>query len=229
MIQLAFEYPLPHHEVFSQFQDFRFGLAHYILNDVEYRKKYPVVEILDNGVHETGEPLPLKDLLRATKLCKAQHVVTPDWLHESERTLKALDEASTILEPDICAVIQAKTMKEVIKGYTTYLENDVSIIAFPFRADRVAWIKELRSLDLFEEDQWYHMMGLKDQYELMQLVDLGLQFCSLDTSKPIKAGIADCSLDLVRGLGPIDIHQRLTDEQLQRSVDLIMAMKEVCR
>lgn len=226
MIKLAFEFPVAYAAVFKPLQDYTFALAHLALANPNYRKTMMPIDLLDNGVHENGEPMDLVQLRRTEKLCSPMYITAPDWIHNAYRTVNAFTPAGIQLDADICAVVQAQDVEEAKWVYAYYLQQGAEIIAFPYRADRVTWIRELRLSGLWDKDQWYHMMGLKSVTELKELVDLDIKYCSLDTSKPIKAGAFGISIDEAHG--KLDPRMKMTEDQLKCAVDLCGAMREAC-
>ena len=93
MIELAMEIPTTALPDLNCFTDLDFALAHHILADPADVDFYASRQagrtlILDNSMHELGEPMSHRKLLEAVTLCKADYLVAPDMLGRPVQNLE---------------------------------------------------------------------------------------------------------------------------------------------
>lgn len=194
-MKVAFELPYRHIRRLKVHQDFNFLLAHKVLDDAAYRQEYGDGGVLDNGQYELGEPLDIRRLHIAERMCKPEMVIAPDWLGERERTMAAYKEASTLLTSEVGGVVQGKDILDMLKCYGELLKEGCHYICLPFRLERVELMQLITTQKLLSEDVWYHFLGLKSMAELRQILALDMPYTSIDTSKPIKAALHNKDLD----------------------------------
>src|SRR5262245_16307855 len=88
-MDFSFQIPLPNMATFMRHEEMHFALVHQVLGNHKYAKMMwgctrPI--LMDNGVHENGEPAPLEDICKADQLIRADYVIPPDKFHDSEYT-----------------------------------------------------------------------------------------------------------------------------------------------
>ena len=87
-------------------------LAHRVLDNPEYRDFYrdlsdrDSIVIMDNSVHELGEPLADDELLYAYESVQPNIVVLPDWPYDFDTTYHYLKEESGYLKEQVDSVIE---------------------------------------------------------------------------------------------------------------------------
>lgn len=102
-MQLALESPVGMLSQIQPFADFDFVLAQEVLQDEEYAKWYQEsenVKVLDNGLNEEGEPLPIVALKELFDKVGADYVVSPDWRGDAKRTWQAYGECEKAFDSE---------------------------------------------------------------------------------------------------------------------------------
>lgn len=213
---LSFEIPTKYIEEFTPLEDLRFGLAHLFLKPdfpgaEEYMKLYQGC-LLDNSMYELGAPLSTDALLKAAADAMPLAVIAPDWMDEEEKTLLAVDEL-TLARPKtarwtIGGVVQGKDYTERKRCFTEMTHRRLRPICFPFRSPREETIPKLFRDNRLVEQQWYHLLGLRD---LRELTWNPPGIWSVDTSKPFK-GYKMNEVPSIRGQGQIThrLHEELS-------------------
>jgi hypothetical protein len=111
--------------------DIYFSLAAEVLkrpvtgsSNFAYITSYPKYKYLDTSVNEEGTPCSLDEMRQASFLINPTKVVAQDFLGDSEKTLKALPEATEAFgRSDLLPVVQGSSLEEVlhcahvIRGY----------------------------------------------------------------------------------------------------------------
>lgn len=96
--------PVPLLEKYATQSTFHMVLAHLVLECPEYRAFYSErgsqgeYLLLDNGIVEKGEPLPMRDIVAAADMVGADEIILPDALFNADRTLLGAAEAMLWLE-----------------------------------------------------------------------------------------------------------------------------------
>lgn len=199
-------------------QDLHYALAH--LQEIEgyaswYAERRTKGEevILDNGFHETGHPLSAIELVSACRTFNPTYVIAPDWFGQAKKTYEAYREMLKHRPSGvrIAVVLQGKNSTERLEFFEA-VRPTCSMLCLPFRADRLTWFKELVAR-VPRHISWpgrLHLLGASDAAELrgwQMILDEFPQIhkhLSLDTTKPIKYGLALQKMDEVqkwRGLG----------------------------
>ncbi|MHA1632705.1 MAG: hypothetical protein ACTSXC_07880 [Candidatus Freyarchaeota archaeon] len=212
-MELSLEIPTPHIEDFLPLTDFAFGLAQLYLrsdypNAGKYQKLYQRC-LLDNGMYELGEPLPIDELVHAVWYCNPVSVIAPDWMDRMSKTIDAAFELRGALrgECSVGAVVQGKNLDERLECFRILQTNGFSPICFPFRTPRDQTIGHLALEHRFRDNEWYHLLGLQ------HLRELRWKFpgrWSVDTGKPFKGYWLD-KVKNIRGLGRLDLFKELTE------------------
>jgi hypothetical protein len=200
MIELSMEVPEAFREAFCRLCDQDFALAHRVLEDASYayfyRNRAKGRElILDNSMHELGEPLAVADLLRAARTVRADYVISPDRLGDPDFTFDQFQRTHFTLGRDfkIAVVMAGKTPSERHGFLNGVVSADM--LCLPYREDRLAWFKE-------QVPSWnrIHLLGVSSADELREWVQLARAMperrFSVDTSKPIKWALADELIEL---------------------------------
>lgn len=198
--------------------DLDFILAQLVLEDKEYAEFFrnsKRFKILDNGFHETGQPLSLTELQEAAKLCNPDVLIAPDWLGDASRTYEGLVAAKKKFSGQykLGTVLQGKTREERLSFFNA-VRQDTYLLCLPFKSDRFEHFRELvQSTPKYI--QWppkIHLLGMKSLQETRLFADLfddlGISHrTSIDTGKLVKFGLAkDCITEYteLRGKGLID-------------------------
>src|SRR5690242_8773778 len=97
-MKLAMEIPQAHLEEFSRLTDVDFVLAHLVLTNKEYaefyqdRSKAGRRVVLDNGMHETGKPLTVPELIEACRRVHPSVVIPPDEIGNAKFTYDGFEQ-----------------------------------------------------------------------------------------------------------------------------------------
>lgn len=239
MIKLSLEIPTPLLADLTSRTDMDFVLAHRVLEDEEYRRFYASRGqgrelLLDNSMHELGEPLPIKDLKDAAIRVHADYVVTPDRLGDPEWTLAQFFAAKKELAPafKIAVAMSGRTPEE----RQEYLREvyDAQMLCLPYRENRLEWWEE-------QKPRWWsriHLFGVSTLNELREWVkieDGSLRRFSVDTAKPLKAAFIGRKLDDGDSLRHMPISSKdllgmsATGEQLELIHDNVRFLRKVIR
>jgi len=196
MIQLAMEMPtvlLGRDEILV---DLEFALAHQVLADPAYRQHFAsrpkdVECILDNSVHELGAPLDYSRLREAAELIKADFVIVPDALERADWSFNQIGAAQKYLEGfRLAVVLLGRTLYERRRILSAALEA-ADMLCLPYREPRLEWF--LSDLAKIPPTLRIHLLGVSSLTELAAWKEVDTlcrsrQF-SVDTSKPVKAGL----------------------------------------
>lgn len=175
------------------------GTMHFILSrivdDTRIRKFFAdekMYKMLDNGVYETGFPLPGDGLLQIAREVKANEIVAPDYFREREWTFNATKEFIETFDPrskgfKVCVVPQAKEPLEYAAAYKDMKRLEVDVIALPiwlqkyFKA-RPSVVGYLRKKKIWDETKEHHLLGLDGVGEIYAYGPEIIR--SVDTSLP---------------------------------------------
>jgi hypothetical protein len=198
MINLALEIPTTQLQAWSPLADFDFVLAHQVLADDGYMNHFRArpkgrMVMLDNSLHELGAPLPISDILAAARMVKADYVIAPDNMDHAKWTVDQFYEMRDAYHEggDVIGVLAGTTPYE--REYCLEHIRKGSIVCLPFRRARVEWFLE-QAIDHAR----IHLLGMSSDWELnvwawLQTAYPSTAF-SVDTSKPIKAGLLGTQL-----------------------------------
>jgi len=207
---LSFEIPTRHIEEFTPLEDLQFGLAHLFLKPdfpgaEEYVKLYQGC-LLDNSMYELGAPLATDALVKAADDAQAIAVIAPDYMDEMEKTLAGMHDLLTArpktVRWTVGGVVQGKDYHERKYCYIEMMNNHLSPICFPFRSPREETVPWLFRDNRLREQQWYHLLGLRN---LKELTWNPPGMWSIDTAKPFK-GFKLNEVPNIRGQGSITTH-----------------------
>jgi hypothetical protein len=243
-MKLSLEIPTSLLEAVTPLTDMDFALAHRVLEDTAYARHYASRPhgrelILDNSMHELGYPLAYRQLWDAATIVRADYVVTPDRLGDPGFTLRQYLETGKMLRAGfkVAVVMAGETLEERMRFAA--LVRDADMLCMPYREPRLDWWNELFSGG--REVLWnrVHLLGVSSLAELKEwfpIVDqhLLVRF-SVDTSKPLKAGLVGRRIDdgaSLRGI-PVSSKELLgmtaTPEQLALIKENIGHVRKVLR
>lgn len=212
VVRLSFQVPVKYMEALHSEMDFHFALAHLVLRDSSYAayfRSHVKFVLLDNGVHELGEPLSMRELLDAAELCNADAIIPPDWHGDGHKTRWHFRRTVAIFRPGfLWPVVQAATQEEVHECAQEYDLYGVPFICFPYRLLR----KGLRPCPTTKA-KW-HLLSYDRVEQLPSLAEVAT---SMDTGKPIR--LAQHGLpfgDVPEGLPKLDMYGEL-DVELARA------------
>lgn len=166
--------------------DFPFVLAH-LWNRAEYRKHLDryrnVFAIVDNGVHENGQPLPVDRIASVLDLNPGWIGILPDMIHKPvwtwTRVVKTM--VQTGLDPSHWGVVLHGNQPEQIHfQHDLAVELGFGLICFPYKANRWTYLKP--TIIDFRYNQRYHLMGLNEKDDLRRYATLPGKW-SLDSMK----------------------------------------------
>jgi len=210
-MELSLEIPTPHIEEFLPLTDLPFGLAQLTFKDPAYRWKMQGC-LLDNGMYELGEPLPVDKLVAAAESGIAPvAVIALDWEDDYDKTLQAAYDflkASKDRPWTVGALVQGKDLEERMECFYALRSMHYRPIGFPFRSPREETIERLRLEGMFDENAWYHLFGLRNNNELKWKLP---GRWTLDTGKPFKGFRMD--KEPIRGHGRLDLQKQLDPDK----------------
>jgi hypothetical protein len=199
-MRFSMEIPSAYLERWAPMTDLDFALAHRVLEDDRYASWYrnrPVDRqlILDNSMHELGEPLPIAQLREAAERVAADFVVPPDQLGKPDWNLdqyKKCVKEFRGTKHSITAVLCGRDRDERKKFLKAV--DMAAMLMLPYREPRMTWYLELRIQ--FERFPWIHLLGVSELSELQSFNRLcgNNERWSIDTSKPVKAGLVGRSI-----------------------------------
>jgi hypothetical protein len=172
--------------------DLDFALAHRVLENRTYgawfRNRAKGRElILDNSMHELGEPLPLDALIRAAEMVNPDYVIAPDRLDDAVWTLQQYHNTRLALDGrwKTAVVLVGATPDE--RAAFCQQVQEAEMLCLPYRKPRLAWF-----LELTPNHRRIHLLGVSTLLELLLWRRLtnacGLDL-SVDTGKPVKHGL----------------------------------------
>lgn len=254
-MKISFEIPVNYLEMFSEFTDYDFILAHNLKIPKYFsfysKRKKKVFSILDNSAFELEKPLEGDVLIDCVKKIDPNVVIAPDVLRDCESTLEKTDNFIRLMEKYNCknkiaGVVQGKTFKEYLRCYKWYLNNkkidlicvpfDVPFNVFDLKVDsptnqfmlnRVSFLKKMWLKFSFKKP--HHLLGASNPIEI--IFYSGLMDLSMDTSSPIVHGLHGIRFGLF-GLPnekiktKLDFHVKLERYQIKNILYNIEKMRE---
>lgn len=229
-MKLSLEIPTKILPIIAPLCDVDFILAQMVMDDDSYAKFYydsKRFKIMDNGFHERGEPMTCVELKEAALLCKPDVIIAPDWYGDRARTYDGFKEAKRRIGDvaKIGTILQGKDTIERLEFFNA-IRPETYLLGLPYRAkDRLSWFLDLvaRTPKYVAWPPKIHLFGVSSLLELQDFSrvfdDLHItERCSVDTSKPIKFGLANECIEEttnLQGKGLIDHGVTgLTPEQL---------------
>lgn len=158
--------------------------------------------ILDNGVTELGEAMPMDDLFYVARMVRADEVVLPDVFDDSEATIEsslsalgALDKEVGSWRPKFMAVVHGKTWEEWEHCYKVFAEEPrIKVLGLPKVmtrnfGDRVYALRKVARMPRPARLE-YHCLGVwEDAFEILKLSDEHPWIRGIDTSFPVMSGV----------------------------------------
>lgn len=220
-MRLMMEVPKAWLKTLSPLMDGDFALAQLVLEDKYYAEFYADqvksgrFVILDNGFHELGRPLTPPELLEAVTRINPSIVIAPDRLGDQRFGLEQFFETLQIMPPEVGVgiVLHGVSPAERAEMFMKTMKH-AKMLCLPFKEPRFEWFCDLLE-KIPKYIQWpprIHLLGVNELWELKafrdKFDDLGIpaRRTSVDTSKPIKFGIAGKKIEaetVLRGLGSL--------------------------
>lgn len=218
-VKLSLEIPQAHLEHLSPLTDIDFALAHLMLNEKPYREFYQAQQrrgriiILDNGYYEQNEPLPIPDLMEASRLLNPAVCIAPDKLGEPEWTFKQWETMSRMfaargIRTRVGCNVTGRDPAESASMMTALASRSCPWLFLPFREPRLDWIGS--AWNIIKRFPAIHLLGVNSAEEVTEFARLEREQnlrISLDTSKPIKFALAGKEMPSkgsLRGGGKLD-------------------------
>jgi hypothetical protein len=239
-MRFSMEIPSSYLARWAPMTDLDFALAHRVLEDEQYASWYrnrPAGRqlILDNSMHELGTPLPIELLREAASWVKADFVVPPDQLGQPEWNLSQYQKCVKAFgsEFSVAAVLCGRD-REARKKFLKKVDS-AAMLMLPYREPRMTWYLELRIQ--FERFPWIHLLGVSELSELQSFNRLcgNNERWSIDTSKPVKAGLVGRSILDGQSLRGIPVSSKdllglenLTEDQQELIESNVSAFRSIC-
>lgn len=217
MIQLAMEIPTAYLHEWAPLCDLDFILAHQVLEDEDYAEFFRCRPkgrelIMDNSLHELGHPLSPADLLEAAIRCRADYVITPDYVGDMEFNLRSYEQCRQLLAGFKLAVVMTGSKDSTVEEREEFLVSirDADMLCLTFKEPRrLPWY---RASALAKRWKRVHLLGLDSFEELHEFrVIAGSDYSrrwSLDTAKPVKWGLESQYLDQLQTLRGAPTHSK---------------------
>jgi len=196
MIKVSFIAPTSLIPQYGNQGDFHLALAHLLgpVNETPNEYEQALINsglpiILDNGLFENKESVPVRELMEKAVHLNATHVFAPDVLFDREGTEANIEEAYAVLEeikadfPEcqtkLAAVVQANSADDFLASYLLMADDPridligLSILSVPhsfkeisgtddITINRIICLKRLNKLPIHKDS---HLLGLGDSYE----------------------------------------------------------------
>lgn len=213
-IKVSHEVPICLLELNKRWSHYEYILPHLLDKFPEYEKYMREAKakgryiIMDNSLHELGEPYSEDRLLYWVDEIQPHEFIVPDLWENSAGTIKLATQWMNKNLPDKVtkvAVVQAKSYEEAKKTYTEYKKIGYSKIAFSYGAEyfnkvcphsninlgkalgRVQTIIQMYNEGIIEDTDRVHLLGCQVPQEFSWYN--GMTFIeTIDTSNPIIAG-----------------------------------------
>lgn len=152
---------------------------------VDKWRNYKGYKILDNGAFELGKSVSLSKLVKLASRINANELVLPDVFQNSEKTLKATNEALEYLEsryPDrpfkLMAVPQGKTFEEWHECFKLFMaDSRIDVVAINrdssrFFGKRYSVLKEVEDdIKMDKQGKEIHLLGMGDNLSEIEYVN----------------------------------------------------------
>lgn len=239
-ILTSYELPIEYIKAAIPDEDIGFCIGSYVLKHPIYADYYAWkvasgrMVILDNGLHEDGHSMSINKIKKAINILGARPnlcVIAPDKLHDGGWTLKhtrLFAKEMKGINISIAAVAQGY---DLMSSYVTYVcldDEGYDLLCLPFKADRPNFLRQY-TLNLNKPHHLLGSYGLDEIKWLRRHIQLP-SHTSIDTAKPIKAGIAGHTLlSDYRGTGLWKVDQSLTEYQIENITSNIHIFNQTCR
>lgn len=250
MIKYSMEFPIAERSFWLPFCDMEFVLAHKVLEDQDYalelrnRSAGSPPVILDNSMHELGQPLEAATIAEAARRCHPDWVIPPDRLGQWSWNLEQLKIMKPLLHPKwkLAAVMCGATAFERSTTLSVAASLGCEMMCYPYREARRAWVEEhFRALVISGPVTHIHLLGVSSLQELrdweyMSRHGLRSINISVDTAKAYKWGMSGDDISVMDNLrsSPLGssalLDVKMTpDERLRPIIQNIHTLKAVCR
>ena len=218
-----------------------------ISTDLENRRHRPI--ILDCSVFELGEAFEVEKYEHYVRDLNPDIYIMPDVLGNKEATLEnAAEWSKKEFERYSMAVIQGKSVDELVECYQELLKLNVDAIAIGFNHDcfvndpatkdwdqangRIRLIKYLKEKKIWRTDKYHHLLGCTLPLEFAHPVYKDID--SVDTSSPVLHGLLGIGFD---ELGILEkkrikvnelMYNTVYPEQIEKIVDNIIKFSYIC-
>lgn len=227
MINVSFISPTKLIQRFGNQGDFHLALAHLLgpVNEAPNEYEQALINsglpiVLDNGLFENKESVPVRELMEKAVHLNATHVFAPDVLFDREATEANIDEAYAVLQeiradfPEsqtkLAAVVQANNPDDFLASYLDMAFDmridliGLSILSVPeafkeisgtddITINRILCLKRILKLPIHKDS---HLLGLGGSYEDVAFANENCPFVvSHDSSSAVWNGVQGKNID----------------------------------
>ncbi len=210
-MRVSHEIPIAYLEASLDFNDYDYLLPHLYDEYEGYREFFNTNKdryvIMDNSLHELGVPYSKGRMISIIEDIKPNEFIVPDAWEDAITSMRQAKEWSFIELPDgveKVAVVQGKSLHEIIKCYQTYKFLGYKKIAFSYGASyyndlfphpnkdvgkalgRQLVISKMIDMGLIGNSDRIHLLGCSLPQEFLYYNDVK-QIDTIDTSNPIMA------------------------------------------
>lgn len=163
--------------------EYHMCLGHLIGEDFDYTSFYKkeafngAYVIMDNGVYETGQPLPIEEICKKANMIGASEIILPDYYKDGEKSLEATREAIEYarnnFQGKLMAVPQGKDLEEWLHNAILTLSLDIDVLGVPkwlSGEGMRARLKALQTLDHLTRGREVHLLGCAENPIESQLI-----------------------------------------------------------
>ncbi len=203
-MQLAMEGSPSYLQEISSLTDFEWVLTNVAMDNPEYLAFYTHLKqvkpfrtiVVDSGVNEEGTPRSLKDMDTIIKLVKAEYIIPPDILNNSEKSWDLLMSSLDLWKREkLVPVIQGSTILEVLDYTQSVVNLGFTKICIPYdlmrkRTEPLRMLADsrvnvvTRLLEKFPVLRSLHLLGLNTLEEVQYYSGYFPKVVSLDTGAP---------------------------------------------
>jgi hypothetical protein len=163
---------------------------------------HPVVKsfiIMDNGLIETGKPLPPLQLFRAAEAVDANCIVLPDKLGNYDATRKLFLKHFAPMSAGpfpLMGVLQGQTYADVRRLLSLYVEYGVQYVSVPrvmvdIFGSRIELVHMINSEVDSGLKPWIHLLGFSNRLEDDMIAASHPMVMGIDSAVPIWMGLAN--------------------------------------
>jgi hypothetical protein len=196
---------------------------------------------LDNGVWETGHPLPQFELESIAHSIGATHVVSPDLLDDYSGTVELaedfMNECSGKYEP--VAVVQGMDNEERIECYVALVLLGYRHLCFPItpnlpqvqrEEERLKLLRTLKQRQLIMKNARHHLMTLDVVSSLWQYASYKVEF--VDTRLPLHLAnngevLSEASVRPIHRV-EIDLSKPLLEDRRALALENVARLRIIC-
>lgn len=265
-MNITHEAPICILDTVKKYTDYDYCLVHLLEESKEYKdyfytnselKDNPYwpqntrkrIIILDNSIFELGEAFEGEKYEHYVHDLNPDIYIMPDVLENKEATVENANEwAKKEFERYSMAVIQGKSMDELVECYQEFLKLDIDAIAIGFNHDcfvkdeatkdwdqansRIRLVKYLKEKKIWSGDKYHHLLGCTLPLEFAHPVYEDID--SVDTSSPVLHGLLDIDYD---DFGLLEkkrikvnelMYSTVYPEQIEKIVDNIKKFSYIC-